>query len=106
MKTASRLFGGDKVMTRSLLARINAMEAADTVKDIIVQKQFRFHNLGKKEKNLKCCYAIDVKTKRDAWRIILELLNENDEVVNSETIDVIATTTRKVMIMEVSKHYE
>ena len=42
------------MLTRSLLARINALKSADTIKDIVVQKQFRFHALvNKKGKNLE-----------------------------------------------------
>lgn len=34
-KAAKKLFGGNEVLARSLLARINALEHADTIKDII-----------------------------------------------------------------------
>lgn len=45
VKAAKKLFGGDAVLTRSLLARINALKEADTIKDIIVQPTFHFHKL-------------------------------------------------------------
>ena len=48
VKAAKKLFGGDTVLATSLLARINALEKADTIKDIIVQPTFHFHNLGNK----------------------------------------------------------
>lgn len=48
VKAAKKLFGGDTVLATSLLARINALEKADTIKDIIVQPTFHFHNLGYK----------------------------------------------------------
>lgn len=48
VKAASKLFGGDTVLVRSLLARINALKQAETIKDIIVQPTFHFHKLEKK----------------------------------------------------------
>mgnify|MGYP001142775111 CR=1 FL=1 len=42
MKAASKLFGGDAVLARSLLARMNALQGAETIKDIIVQPTFSF----------------------------------------------------------------
>ena len=50
VKAAVKLFGGDKNMAISLLSRINAIQDADVIKDIIATPQFRFHNLhGKLE---------------------------------------------------------
>lgn len=50
LKAAIRLFGGDRNLAISLLARINAMESADVIRDIIVMPTFHFHNLhGKLE---------------------------------------------------------
>lgn len=50
MKDATRLFGGDRNLAISLLARINALESSDVIKDIIIMPTFHFHNLhGKLE---------------------------------------------------------
>ena len=60
VKAAKKLFGGDTVLATSLLARINALEKADTIKDIIVQPTFHFHNLGNKHgRDLRGFFAID-----------------------------------------------
>lgn len=107
VKAANKLFGGDASLTKSLLARINALSNADTIKDIIVQKNFRFHDLeNKKGRNLEGYFAIDVKTIREPWRIILQPLNEEKLPYNPCNIDEIAGCVRIVEIMEVSKHYE
>lgn len=45
LKAAEKLFGGNKRLAVSLLARINAIEAAEVMKDIIVAPQFHFHSL-------------------------------------------------------------
>lgn len=107
LKDAKKLFGGNDSLAKSLLARINALKSADTIKDIIVQPAFHFHNLENKNgKNLQGYFAIDVKTRRDPWRVILQPLNENKEPFNPCYIDQIAAYVRIVEITEVSKHYE
>ena len=107
LKAARKLFGGDNALANSLLARINALKQADTIKDIIVQPTFRFHKLENKGgRDLKGYFAIDVKSRRDQWRIILEPLDENKEPYVPCNIDEISQSVRTVGIMEVSKHYE
>ena len=60
VKAAKKLFGGDEVLTKSLLARINALERAENIRDIIVQPTFRFHDLSnKKGRNLTGYFAIE-----------------------------------------------
>ena len=103
LKEATKLFGGDKRLAISLLARINAIEQADVIKDIIVMPTFRFHNLKGK---LDGYFAIDVKTIRDKWRIILQPLDEEENVFDPCNIDEIADVVRIVEIREVSAHYE
>ena len=106
LKEAGKLFGGDKVLAVSLMARINALKQAETIKDIIVQPTFHFHKLGNKNgRNLEGYFAIDVKSRREQWRIILEPLDENKEPYVPCKIDVIAESVRIVKIEEVSKHY-
>lgn len=107
VKAANKLFGGDAVMVRNLLARINALKEAETIKDIIVQPTFRFHDLkNKKGRNLEGYFAIDVKSIREAWRIIIQPLDESKQPYNPCNIDKIAGVVKIVEIMEVSKHYE
>ena len=107
VKAAKKLFGGDSVLVRHLLARINALKQADTIKDIIVQPNFRFHDLkNKKGRNLEGYFAIDVKSVKESWRIILQPLDEDKQPYNPCNIDELAGIVRIVEIMEVSKHYE
>ena len=51
-------------------------------------------------------FAIDVKSRKEPWRIILEPLDENKNPFVPCNIDEIAATVRIVGIVEVSKHYE
>lgn len=107
VKVAGKLFGGDKGLALSLLSRVNALKSAETIKDIIIQPTFHFHKLYNKDgRNLEGFFAIDVKSRKDQWRIIIQPLDENKKPYESVMIDQIASCVRIVKIMEVSKHYE
>lgn len=80
IKAARKLFHGDSQLSISLLARINALQQAETLKDIIVQPTFHFHKLKNKgRKNLEGYFAIDVKSRKDQWRIVIQPLDENEK---------------------------
>lgn len=107
VKAANKLFGGDAILTKSLLARINAFNSADNIKDIIVQPAFRFHNLrNRKGRDLEGYFAMDVKSLREPWRIVLQPLNKDKQPYDPCNIDEIAESVEIVEITEVSKHYE
>ena len=107
MKEAKKLFGGNNILAISLLSRFNALESADTIKDIIVQNSFRFHKLtNKNRRNLEGYFAIDVKSKKEKWRIILQPLDEEKKPYDPCHIDEIAGIFKIIEIMEVSNHYE
>ena len=107
LKAARKLFGGRTELAVSLFSRINALENAETIRDIIVQKPFRFHSLTNKNgKDLEGLFAIDVKTVREPWRIILQPLNGDKQPFDPCHIDEIAGAVHIVKLMEVSKHYE
>ena len=107
LKAARKLFGGQEAMAISLMARINALQNALSIKDIIVQKPFRFHQLkNKKGKNLEGFFAIDVKTIRDPWRLILRPLDNDKRPFVPCHIDEIAEFVEIVEVREVSNHYE
>lgn len=107
VKAAKKLFGGNAELVKSLFARINALQMADTIMDIIVQPTFNFHKLGNmNRKNLEGFFAIDVKSRKEQWRVILQPLNENKEPFEPCQIDRISSYVRIVEITEVSKHYE
>lgn len=107
IKAARKLFHGDSQLSISLLARINALQQAESIIDIIVQPAFHFHKLKNKgKKNLEGYFAIDVKSRRDQWRIILQPLDENEKPYVPCNIGQIAGKVSVVEISEVSKHYE
>lgn len=107
MKSKWKKFGGDKVIIKNLESKLNALKEATTIKDIIALPTYRFHNLHNKDgRNLDGYFAIDVKTRKEPWRIILQPLNENIEPYNPCRIDEIAESVKRIRIMEVSRHYE
>ena len=107
LKKAKKLFDGNESLAINLLARINAMKNADTIKDIIVQPSFHFHKLKNKYgRNLEGYFAIDVKSRKEKWRIILQPLNEEKHPYDPCNIDQIAGIVKIVEITEVSKHYD
>ena len=103
LKAATQLFGGDKKLAISLQSRINAIERAEDLKDIISFPPFHFHNLQGKQEGL---FAIDVKSRRDKWRLILQPLDDKEKPFVPCRIDEIAAVVRIVEIREVSAHYE
>ncbi len=106
--SAKKYFGGDSKLVISLMSRITALENAETIMDIVVQPQFHFHKLinkGKKN-NYLGCFAIDLKSRKDAWRIILQPLDDNEEPFVPCNIDEIGNKVKIVEIEEVSNHYE
>ena len=106
-KPAQKLLGGDTNLAISLLARVNALKQAETIKDIIVQPVFHFHKLQNKNgRDLEGYFAIDVKGRRDGWRIIIQPLDENEEPFDPCHIDKIASIVKVVEVSEVSKHYD
>ncbi|MBR4909011.1 MAG: hypothetical protein IKZ43_08380 [Acidaminococcaceae bacterium] len=105
-KAAKKLFGGQESLAISLLARINAIENALNIKDIIVQKPFRFHQLNYFKGSSETYFAIDVKTIREPWRLILRPLDNDKQPFIPCHIDEVAEIVEIVEIREVSNHYE
>lgn len=103
MKAATKLFGGNKSLALSLHSRINAMENAETIRDIIVMPQFHFHNL---HGDMEGLFAIDVKSRRDKWRVVICPLDDKEEKFMPCHIDEVSGTVKIVEIEEVSPHYE
>ena len=83
LKIAKKLFGGNAALATSLFARINAMQQASVIKDIVMMPTFHFHKLSGNKP-----------------------LDENKEPYDPCNIDEIAGVVRIVEVKEVSNHYE
>ena len=107
IKKATKLFGGDRQLAIKRLSRINALEQAEVIRDIIVQPAFYFHDLKNKNgSNLEGFFAINVKTKKEPWRIIVQPLNGDGVPFVPCNIDEISEIVKIIEIREVSKRYE
>lgn len=103
VKEAGKLFGGNKKYILGLFSRINALENAENIKDIIYTPQFRFHKLNGTYEGY---FSIDITNRRDKWRLIICLLDENEEYFHPCNIDEISDKVEIVEVKEVSPHYE
>ena len=107
-RDACKLFGGDKVLATSLLSRINDLQNEKEIRSIIVRNQkYRFHKLFDKGKSkLDGFFAIDVKSRKESWRIIICPLDKNKKEFVPCNIDQIMDDVVYLRIEEVSNHYE
>lgn len=103
LKSAKKFFGGQNLIAINLLARINQMQNADTLKDFLNATAYHFHPL---KGNLQGYFALDIKSRKDKWRLILIPLNTEKKPFDPCHIDKIAPIVQIIKIMEVSAHYE
>ena len=103
IKRSTKFFGGRKELTVSLMSRIQAIQNAETIKDIILMPSFHFHKL---KGDLEGLFSIDVKSRSDKWRLIIRPLDENGNTFDPCNIDEIANKVKIIEVMEVSAHYE
>lgn len=106
MSKAEKLFGGDGQLARSLLSRIQLLRSAETIRDIVYMPTLHFHALQNKGKSkLDGFFAIDVKSRREGWRVIIQPLDESGNPFVPCNIDEISGLVRVVRVEKVSKHY-
>ena len=94
-------------MTDSFYEKLYYLQRADNLKEVYLIQCFRLHklrNVGKSR--LEGYFAIDVKTRKEPWRIILQPLDENMQSISSCDIDRTAAFVKIIEIKEISKHYE
>ncbi len=106
-RVAKKLFGGNEPLVRSLFARLSFLESARSIEEVRRYPGMRFHslrNIG--GRNLEGFFAVDVKTVREPWRIILRLLDGNGNPFEPCEIDKVAPFIEILSVEEISKHYE
>ena len=107
LKAAKKHFGGNEMLACKLFARINSLEQAPTIKDIVVQQNLHFHNLANKDKkNLDGYFAIDIAGRKFPWRLIIQPLDKSEVPFEPCRIDEIASMVEVVKIVGVSNYYD
>ena len=102
------MLGGDKKLALHLLNRIEDIGIENSLQSIIKQSgKYRFHKLYDKGRSEREGYfAIDVKSSKEPWRIIISLLDENAQEFHPCNVDEIMDEVVYLRIEEVSYHYE
>lgn len=93
LKIAKKEYG-DKIALR-LLKAINFIQEASNLSSLINFRPYHFHDL-KGDRNGQ--YAIDIGSRRDGYRLIMEF-SEEDVFVNAVHIE-------DIYLVEMGKHYE
>ena len=106
-KYGVKFFGGNRLLFEKLHYCLLEIADADDVGALRYAYALRLHKLRNNgHRNLEGYYAVDVKSIRDPWRLIIQFLDSNGEPFATPDIDVNASEIRIVEIEEVSKHYE
>ncbi len=90
-------------IAEGMLKFINALEAAENAYDI---KATIFFFMEHKKNNLKEYYAVSLDKKKSKWRLMIQMLDENDNVViPTENEKEFLKSIKKIRIKEISDHY-
>lgn len=87
----------------SLMKKIRFIEESEVLHDLVMYKPFNFHSL---RGNRSGTFALDVAGRNCVYRIIIEPLDVNGSRYDNPNIDAISKSTKIVLILEVSDHYE
>lgn len=102
-----KVFGGNRDLTDSFYEKFYYLQGARSLKEIYLIPRFRLHklrNVGRSR--LQGYFAIDVKTHKEPWRIILQPLDDNMHPLSHCDADRTAAFVKIIEIKEISKHYE
>lgn len=92
----------NKIVAEKLHSTITFIESATTLMDIKNMPMFKLHPL---KDDRKGTYAIDLGRKI-GYRLIIVPLNDNKEEWELKDINKIYNSTRIILAMEVTNHYE
>ena len=83
---------------------VNVLEAADNAYDIKAMPMFYMEH---KKNNLKDYYAVSLDKKKSKWRLMLQMLDENDNVlIPTENEKDFLKKVKKIRIRGLSDHYD
>lgn len=100
-KWLKKRYGKD--ISEGMMKFLFALNSATYVYDIKTLPQFFLEH---KKGNMKKYYSVSLDKKKSKWRLIIEMLNENDEVVFvSDNEKEFLKNIKKIRIKELSDHY-
>lgn len=83
---------------------LNAVDAATCAYDIKCLTRFQMEH---KKGNLKDYYAVTLDKKKSKWRLMLQMIDEQDNVVRPDDNEVdFLKRIKKIRIGELSDHYD
>ena len=92
---AKKLFGNDQKTVINFLATLNFIESSESLFSVVMYKKFKFHSLQGK---LKDCYAIDIVNRKSPWRLIVQVLDDDEKIVSN--IDDLYLIAKNIKIMK------
>lgn len=107
-KVTRKFFGGNLDLEKSLYARLYSLSCCDSLYDAYNKyNYFRMHKLyNVRGRDYSGCLAMDIKTRKDPWRLIFRPLDDDRQPVGTINLPPDAKYIEIIEIIEVSKHYE
>ena len=93
-----------KEISEGMVSFLNALDAAENAYDIKSTPQFFMeHKIG----NLKEYYAVSLDKKKSKWRLLLQMLDEDGNVlIPTDNEREFLKSIKKIRLKEMSDHYE
>jgi len=100
-KWMKKKFGAS--IAEGMVKLIGALDAAENAYDIKATPSFFMEH---KKNNLKEYYSISLDKKKSKWRLMIQMLDENDKVCVPTSNEVeFLKSIKKIRIREISDHY-
>jgi plasmid maintenance system killer protein len=90
-------------ISEGMLMFLGALEAAENAYDI---KSNLFFYMEHKKGNLKDYYSISLDKKKSKWRLLIQMIDENDNILQpTDNEKMFLKSVKKIKIKEISEHY-
>jgi len=103
LKVSRKKFGAQTA--EALFGLINLLESSDSLEDVNALRNRHIHKLTGDHQGQ---YALDIEGRSSSYRLLVQLLDENEKVavnVDNESIMSFYGRIQIIQIEEVSKHY-
>lgn len=93
-----------KAISDGMLMVIGALDAAENAYDL---KSNIFYYLEHKKGNLKNYYSLSLDKKKSKWRLLIQMLDEDGNVLQPDDNEKkFLKSVKKIRIKEISEHYD